>query len=191
MTKVINGVEVGACLGGGAYSRVYESPDKPDKVIMVGHFRDDFMKLALYHKLGYLDSCVVTSDDHHASVLTRMQDNQTAADPIYNAVKHCNDLWRDCNDKTALLWELGTDQNATEKIAVLVAFMLNDAKDCRWGLDNHNGNWLVDPDGDVLPMDVFNFHNTDESVFESITSDFGDRLSHISDHSNDRDYYDD
>lgn len=155
MTTVCD-VEVGQCLGRGAYSKCYAHPTDENKVILTGDFGNDMLKLTLYDELGLLDSISIDGNENHASTITKLgtEYDETHKEKIREIVRYYQSIWYDTEDKNEFLWEMGTNPQANAKMAKIANLLLN--LNVSWGFDNHEGNWLVDSEGDLLPMDVFN-----------------------------------
>lgn len=189
--ETVLGIERGKYLGSGAYSTVYEYPPDDSKVVMNGDFSDDILKLNLYASIGGLHGVNVDhANDRYAAVLTRMQDKRysnsaerqirdmvNVADNISQATRESD--WNKDNFYYERLSHLASDPQINDKAASLILFLIEcGIHDYHW--DNHSGNWLIDSDGDCLPLDVF---NANSNYIRDKTSELTDNISDkIKDH---------
>lgn len=179
--KTFKGIRVGAFLGSGAYSKVYTDPDHADRVLMFGKLSDDMFKLSIFESLGFLHGFEsLPEPDRYCAALTRLgrkQDSETANEKICAMVSEADSIFFSGNYDGSDRWlEFGSNPKLSPETAIIInlffKFGFHSNKCVHF--DNHSGNWLIAPNGNVIPMDVINGGTTefDQSDYDMLIKKF-------------------
>lgn len=154
-------------IAGGAYSTVFEHVTDPTKVVMTGYLEDDIVKLRLYAEIDALFSVEYDSQTgRYFAVLERMFDRRSTHDAgvkISSESERSYTTIRKQDDKNRGLLDLATDPNTTPRASRIFEWVFSCG--VSWSSDFHEGNFLVDSNGEVLCVDGCNFHKPPPNVF--------------------------
>lgn len=151
-------------IGRGTKSTVY---DNGDTVIMQGNFSRDMFKLAVHANLGKLHSLKIDGKFYNA-VIEKMYDSRYQSEDEQSAIYDLMcfvDMMNvrfDCG--VQFLQKLAqTTTGYTQQTVNFVLSLNIDVNNCDFWVDNHEGNYLIDESGYIVPFDVFDFNSSDLS----------------------------
>jgi len=168
---------LGSFVASGAFSAVYEHATDDNLVIMIGDIAKDIHKLRLMHHLGYVQSVTIIGAQHVTIMkrLIRMTYAPSAIRDLVSQFRHHytkQEAYRQ-DDKLGMLLDFATNPVTPRNGAIHRASeWLYNQSGIRWGLDDHGGNWLYDPEtGELVPSDIFNFWELGANAIDSYVDD--------------------
>lgn len=149
-------------IGRGTKSTVY---DNGDTVIMTGDFKRDMFKLAVHAMLGKLQALELNGKFYNATIekmYSIFDYSMDTRNQVWDMMDFVDNLSNSSPSDYEFLGALQQKSSGTLQQIVEFILMLGiNVDQCTFWLDNHDGNYLIDDTGDIVPFDLFDFSERD------------------------------